>query len=929
MTRLIALGLIVALAAGAEAAEVVRVRAGAHADFARIVFDWPRPVGHEARIADGALIVRFAEPFEADFAEVLKRLRDTVAEVTRPDANSARFVLRRPAGVRQSRNQGSIVVDVTTAAAAPPPPPAPPPLPSRAAAPIAQAAPAPLLRLPPASPPPPAPSEARSVPTAGAVSLGITEAEHAAVFRRGERLWLVFDASTRLDLDALTRELGPRVEAVEQLPLPGATVMALVTAPSVGARLARAESGWTVTLTAETRPAAPALTVEARADGGGRVRISGAELGAPMRITDPQIGDVLWVVPVAAPGRGLDRRQRFADFELLPSLQGLVLEQRSDGLKLAVEKGAAVIGAEDGLRLSTDADRRQKPVGMPGMRERLFGAVQAAGADDYNETKWRRQVAILAASGEARRRARVDLARFQLANGFGADALGVLELQQEEFKDSARDPLFVLMRGVARLLDGDFPDAAADLKSPALFADEEAALWRSALFAAEGDFAKAAQGFADGANYLAAYPPAIRQKLLFAAAEAGLNVGDAAAASEWLTELAALTPEAALADRLEVMRGRLKALEGDADAALTIWDAVQDRPSQRARAEAEYARIELLLAKGALSNADAIGRFDRLRFAWRGDEFELAVLARLGELRLAAGYVRDGLLTLKSAAQLFPDSARIPALTESMRTSFRALFADDAAGTLSPLTAIALYEEFRELVPAGAEGDRMIEALVERLVQVDLLDKAAALLEHQIGFRVVGAERARLGARLAEIRLMLGEAGAALTALDGSRAEPLDPTLAGRRRLLAARALAQLGRSPEALALVTEADGPAGLRLKAAIEWQARAWPEAAASLRALIGTPPASGEAVTDERARDIIGHVLALYLAGDAEGLRAARRDFAPAMAGTGYADEFRVYSGEFGPVKDVAELRRRVSDVDLFKSLGSGRPAAKPAN
>ena len=72
----LALALLWSLPAGAEP---VTVRAGLHADFGRIVFDWPARVGHGSDIDGAALTIRFERPIEARYDEVVGRLRQRVA----------------------------------------------------------------------------------------------------------------------------------------------------------------------------------------------------------------------------------------------------------------------------------------------------------------------------------------------------------------------------------------------------------------------------------------------------------------------------------------------------------------------------------------------------------------------------------------------------------------------------------------------------------------------------------------------------------------------------------------------------------------------------------------------------------------------------------------------------------------------------------
>jgi hypothetical protein len=128
-------------------------------------------------------------------------------------------------------------------------------------------------------------------------------------------------------------------------------------------------------------------------------------------------------------------------------------------------------------------------------------------------------------------------------------------------------------------------------------------------------------------------------------------------------------------------------------------------------------------------------------------------LHRLGTLYLEQQLYREGLNTLRQAATNFPDHESTNQITKLMSDSFQNLYLNDGADVLAPVTAIALYDEFRELTPPGTLGDEMIRKLADRLVGVDLLDSAADLLESQVDFRLQGEEKARVGARLALIYL--------------------------------------------------------------------------------------------------------------------------------------------------------------------------------
>src|SRR3546814_12564248 len=92
----------------------------------------------------------------------------------------------------------------------------------------------------------------------------------------------------------------------------------------------------------------------------------------------------------------------------------------------------------------------------------------------------------------------------------------------------------------------------------------------------------------------------------------------------------------------------------------------------------------------------------------------------------------------------------------------------------------------------------MIQKLVDRLVNVDLLNRAADLLEHQVRFRLKGKEKARAGIKLAVIRLLDQNADGAVAALYGSRTTDLPPELEDDRRRVEAKEMFELGRKEDA-----------------------------------------------------------------------------------------------------------------------------------
>ena len=80
------------------------------------------------------------------------------------------------------------------------------------------------------------------------------------------------------------------------------------------------------------------------------------------------------------------------------------------------------------------------------------------------------------------------------------------------------------------------------------------------------------------------------------------------------------------------------------------------------------------------------------------------MLRRLGTLYLKEGLYRQGLDRLRKAATHYRTHEEAIQVTQQMSDTFTDLYLNDGADTLAPVKAIALYDEFKELTPAGVQG---------------------------------------------------------------------------------------------------------------------------------------------------------------------------------------------------------------------------------
>ncbi|HEY0525521.1 MAG TPA: tetratricopeptide repeat protein [Stellaceae bacterium] len=771
----------------------------------------------------------------------------------------------------------------------------------------------------------------------------------AAIFPRGNALWVVFDTALPVDLDELRRKGRAAVPVAEQIPNASATVLRLAVLDGFMPSVRRSDNAWVVDLKPEELRAEQPVAVEAQPASQPPRIVFALRDGAPLvTVADPEIGDTLLVVPTAEVGRGVAGTIDYADFTALPTAQGIALRPNADGLTVAVQRDAVGVTSSSGLSLSPERDRmaRQAAPAAAGNAAaaaaalpRLFdfAAWQAAGGEGSEiDRRQRLQGAVAAAPALLRSGARLDLARFYVAQGYGPEARGVLDAIERDDVSFAADPSFRALRGAAAVLSGERAAAHRELDRRSLDGEPEAGLWRGALAASEQSWPAAAREFAKGLPLLGAYPKPLRHPFAIEAADALLSTGGPPADAQSLLD-GVLNDDPIASHRAAALflKARILAAAGDKAGAMTLWDELAKGSDPLMRARAALARTDLALETGKISRADAIKTLEQLRFAWRGDEYEFAVLRRLGELKIADDDFRNGIEGLRQAIAAFPNHPERPAVAQEIADGFAAAFTGPQADSVPPVKALALFDEYnRDLLPAGDKGNEIIRRLADRLVRVDLLDRAAALLQGQVASRLDGVEKARGATRLALVRLLDHKPDAALEALaiDVGPAAALPPELATQRRQLQARALIDAGRPAEAVALIAEDKSRDADRLRADVAWKAQDWTGAAAMFARVVPPPPPAGGKLDDGNARIVLDWATALTLAKDALQLAKLRDDYGRAMEAGPYRDAFRVVAADAtagDPRTDAAKVAQ-VGDLQSFMNdyrqrFASPKPSA----
>ena len=720
----------------------------------------------------------------------------------------------------------------------------------------------------------------------------------AALFRRADTVWLVFDHANPIDIEPIRAKGGAVIGDVSLLPLEkGQAVRIRLNRPQIPSLESEGRANgaeWTLTFADRGQtPPLPLMVLRNITDPAlANVTVPLANPGAMHRLVDPDAGDTLLVVTAPPPTRGLIKRQDFVELSLLESVHGVVAHPNSDDIKAEVGADKVMLGRPGGLTLSS-ADVAA---------ERATAAVRPL----FDANEWRKNreekflakldaltKAAAAAGPEQKAQARLELANFYMSRGMYQEARGVTNLIISDTNQGNEDAAVLMVHAVASILIGHPERALKDLASPAIGNGYDSQLWKGFALARQEKWADAREKFKNAEFSIAALPLELQRIVTADAMRASLEVKDYAGASRRRSELEVIGIPNEMKPEIAVLRGRLAEALGHDKDALDAYKYAAQSSDRQASAEARLLEGLLRHRRGELGQAELLRELETLSVTWRGDAIELRTLNKLAQIYAETARYADSLTAAKTATRLQPNSE----LSRQGQDAASALFADLYLGSkgddMKAVDALAMFYEFRELTPIGRRGDEMIRRLADRLATVDLLDQAAELLQYQVDKRLEGAARAQVAARLAMVYLTNRKPDRAIAALRLTRIADLSGELRQQRLLLEARAQSDIGRHDLALDIISNITGRESIRLRSDIYWASRQWREASEQIELYYAERWRDFKPLNAAEKSDVIRAVVGYALAGDAIGLARFREKYAPLMTGEADRSAFEIAS------------------------------------
>ena len=742
-----------------------------------------------------------------------------------------------------------------------------------------------------------------------------------AAFRRDGYLWLVFDRKGEFDFKTERTIYRDIVYEMVEIPHSHGTIFRFVVADGYNPSFRREGMLWVMDLMYQPlRPRSSVeLVLQRKTPFGPRLFIPLAETPKVIPVLDPEVGDVIFVVPLFSLNKGMGQARSFVDLDLLRTAQGLVVIPKSDEVSTYTSSaGLEIRGPQGGMRLSSQdvfSFLTKKKVADNPMEQMLDVGVWSSDVDgqEYFAQAQQLQEDVLKASKEEKPVKRLILARYYFANGMYPETLGILSAIQRDTPEFFKNAPVLALYGAVNYMLYRYNEALKTFAAPELRFSSAVDFWRAATQVA---IAPKPEIFLDkmkrNMGILQAYPAGIKTRLGLAGMRAAVAGRD----------------EMAVQNFFEISSNpkNTPAQEAEIDYWSALWQEHLGQYHQahktmikltegkdlyfRAFAGLEKSRLDAKLQRATVQ--ERIQDLEQLLFAWRDGDFQYNLMTQLIAAYEEQKDYAHVLYLLKEMQLRYRDKKETKNIPDLMEEVFQKLYLDDEGiRSLSPIRAIAVYNEFHDLAPKGKKGVLIARKLSDRLTSIDLLDKAAELLEEQMRQKLSKEEKSTIGTRLALVYLLNKMPEKSIQALERSEVQKTDAAIAAQRRYIKATALKNAGKTAEAMDVLKNDTSYESILLQAEICWEAKEWDKVADLFKMLIKRP-VRGVPLTDREARAVLDWATALRLAERPKVLMRLRENFMPFMKTTPYAESFDFITQV--PAKGIIDYKTIPAQINM---------------
>ena len=629
-----------------------------------------------------------------------------------------------------------------------------------------------------------------------------------AVFFRGKYIWVVFDQKKIFSFKE-----GGIFSNFELIPSEDSTVLRMRVDPEfTQAKIEKTEFGWDVNVSKnEDKNWQPKNIISPEPIPGldGFLIRGNFAKDKIISFADPELGDLVNVIPVAIGGSRVESQLDSIEFSLLKSIQGIVVASYSDDV--VVEKYDDFIKVISDTALPEDLASKsntfQMSIGsflnLPTILPYLDKKLDIL---DFNQQKSRLiSEAAFAKDKENSFNRNLELAKFFFIHEWYQESLDALKVAKNySYSDYQENLQARFLTAVNYTLIGEHSAAKEEYDDLLSYNDlkqiAELNVWNNYNEFALGSAPKVIGINSEFAKTLSLYSEDKYWPLVFAEIELAITANDMKLVEKLFREIREPSEEK-YKNSLKFYKAEYYKKKNQFNLAKQYYqDLAQQNSDMFHRVRARFVLTKLKQEAGEITMQDAIESLESLKYDWRGDQLEYEILMQLAIYYKTTKDIMNALRTYNYIQSAFNNKVSNFYITSEMAKIFNDVFLPGGLGEdMDDFTVVALFYEFKELNPIGRQGDNVIIAIAKRLVRLDLLENAAELLRHQINYRLQGKKRVTNANNLAIILMMDKKPSEAILVLDDTDKDNFNFSEHEYRVRLRAKALIDLENYDEAL----------------------------------------------------------------------------------------------------------------------------------
>jgi hypothetical protein len=684
----------------------------------------------------------------------------------------------------------------------------------------------------------------------------------AAILRRGGKLWIIFDNRSRYgtkiydkrSADSASREIVDNWEEETTADQVNTYITAVAEGP-MEITTQMVGNVWMIKIKATSRdhnPHSKDLKVVSEPAGTPYPYVAvrtGSTNSHIITVHDPHVGDKFTVLPIDQENISVQRNYEFVDFKVLQTFQGVAVQHNADNIEANFADNSLRITANSGLNigkkvLQKEQVRYEQEDASNKFADYLFSSDNILILTNLVPPKvhfYKMEGKMRSAFRETeivdrKSNAMASLAMLYLANDMYAEGVTLMNELKVYSPKFASTYQVKVAAAVLHYMKEEYKEAAdimngLDITDVPVVMREEAEFWKAILNNKVNirNYHKVdlVSLWLNQKRFIRGYTDSIKYKL-------GLDIVSNAMAKEAYQDADPVLDRLLKMDLLPDHKkntifyttAKFHQARREEKEALEFYDkCIADISDTYNRSRCRFAKALYQKELGAMDPKPYAKELSIIAQIWRGDELEREVLKKLGEAYYDQKDYLNALRTWQNIVEYSPNTRDAIVYTRFIGETFYDFYTTDLGQGANPLQALAMFYEFKHLVPIGAKGDKIISTFIDNLIKLNLIDRAAALLEHQIKNRLYGFEREAAINKLAKIYISKGEQKPAIQALlQGYSLEALPDNIQQERRWIKAQALFMDDQGNRAMELLQDDNSLEADEIRADIFWKQQEW---------------------------------------------------------------------------------------------------------